>query len=78
MGDVIELPTCVESDVETLRENALCDAAIWSQRIDLAREAYDASVEQCARLGVSKADIAWRVGKTEAAIRMHLKRKAKK
>lgn len=80
MGDLLEFSTRVENDEPSIhdqRERALRDAEVWSNRIDLAREAYGTAVDRCAELGLSQTVIARRVGKTEAAIRMLLKRRKK-
>lgn len=59
------------------REKALLDAQKWANRIDIAREAYGDALVRCSDLGLSNVRIARAVGKTEAAVRMYLKRKRK-
>lgn len=54
---------------------ALLDARKWAARIDIAREGYAEALAECRRLGVSNVEIARMVGKSEAAIRLHFKRR---
>jgi len=56
-------------------DRARLEARKWSARIDIAREAYAEALSECRRLGLSNVEIARTVGKSEAAIRMHLKRR---
>lgn len=72
MGDVISITEQRE------REVALEDAALWSNRIELSRASYGAALDRCEELGISPTTIARRVGKSEAAIRLHLRRRKKK
>ena len=59
------------------REKALMEAEKWANRIDIAREAYGEALVRCHDLGLSNVRIARAIGKTEAAVRMYLKRKRK-
>lgn len=74
MGEVVAL---VSDERLKERERALQDAEVWSGRIDLAKSAYEAAVDRCLELGLGPTLIARRVGKTEAAIRMHRDRRKK-
>ena len=58
-------------------DRALLEAEKWAKRIDIAREAYGESLARCKELELSNVRIARAVGKTEAAVRMYLKRKRK-
>jgi hypothetical protein len=59
------------------RDAALLEAEKWSNRVDIAREAYGEALAKCKELGIPNVRIARAVGKTEAAVRMYLKRKRK-
>lgn len=54
---------------------ALLEAEKWSNRIEIAREAYGDALVCCKELGLTNATIAHAVGKSEAAVRMYVKRK---
>lgn len=60
------------------RERALNTVAKWSARVEAAREGYGLALAECRRLSIPNAVIARRVGKSEAAIRMYLGRKARR
>ena len=54
---------------------ALLEAAKWSNRMSIARDAYGNALDRCRDLGLSNVAIARAVGKSEAAVRMHFARK---
>jgi len=54
---------------------ALLNARKWATRMDIARDAYAEALKECRRLGVSNVEIARAVGKSEAAVRMHFRRR---
>lgn len=88
-GDVVRLGVggdAVEEAIEnhpagkgvTPEQRALLEAAKWSNRVTIARRAYADALDRCRELGIPNTVIAHAVGKTEAAVRMHILRRGQR